>query len=67
MSMVTIRKSGVYHLLATHALRTQRSQNEVLGIRVTVNLFLKIRFEYLPPGLTLRTVYTVHILYVCSF
>jgi len=62
MSMMTKRKSGVYHLLATHALRTQRSQSEVLGIRVIVTLFLKIRFEYLPPGLTLRTLYSVHIM-----
>jgi len=67
MSMMTKRKSGVYHLLATHALRTQRSQSEVLGIRVIVTLFLKIRFEYLPPGLTLRTLYSVHIMNWCSF
>jgi len=67
MSMVTTRKSGVYHLLDTHALRTQRSQKEVLGIRVIVTLFLKIHFEYLPPDLTLRTLYSVHIMYLCSF
>jgi len=52
---------------ATHALRTHRSQNEVLGIRVFVILFLKIRFEYLPPGLTLRTLYFFFPHYVFVF